>query len=74
MIEAILIAIIVFGLFALGWLAQPIRPDPPLSTSDCCFAMPDIPDTPNELLLLAEGAMNEGSSGPSGTLPERGKE
>lgn len=54
MIEAILIAIIMLGIFALGWLAQPIHPDPPPPNSDCCIAIPDIPDTPDELLLLAE--------------------
>jgi hypothetical protein len=54
MIEAILITIIFLGLFALGWLAHPISPDPHPPNSDCCFTIPDIPDTPNELLVLAE--------------------
>jgi hypothetical protein len=53
MIEAILIAVIMFGLFAMGWLAHfPADPHPP--NSDCCIDIPDIPDTPQELLLLAE--------------------
>jgi hypothetical protein len=54
MIEAILIAIIFFDLFALGWLAHPISPHPHPPDSDCCLPFPDIPDTPNELLVLAE--------------------
>jgi hypothetical protein len=53
MIEAILIAVIMVDVFALGWLAHvPVDPNPP--RSECCFGFPDIPDTPDELLHLAK--------------------
>ena len=53
MIDAILIAVIMFDIFALGWLANlSVDPDPP--SSGCCISFPDIPDTPDELLHLAE--------------------
>ncbi|MGH2673960.1 MAG: hypothetical protein ACRDKA_00695 [Actinomycetota bacterium] len=54
MIEAILISVIMFGTFAMGWLAHPFPPDPHPPNSDCCIGIPDIPDTPEELLRLSE--------------------
>jgi hypothetical protein len=51
MIEAILAAFICFGLFMLGWLANL---PPPRSHDDCCIGLPDIPDTPDELLVLTK--------------------
>jgi hypothetical protein len=53
MVEAILIAVIMIDVFALGWLAHvPVDPHPP--RSECCFNFPDIPDTPDELLHLSK--------------------
>jgi hypothetical protein len=52
MIEAILIAVIMVDVFALGWLAH-VQVDPP-PRSECCFSFPDIPDTPDQLLHLAK--------------------
>ncbi|HEX5948988.1 MAG TPA: hypothetical protein VFZ45_05435 [Actinomycetota bacterium] len=52
MIDGILIAVIMVDIFALGWLANlPIEPDPP--HPECCVTFPDVPDTPDELLRLA---------------------
>jgi hypothetical protein len=52
MIEAILVAVVMIDIFALGWLAHvPVHRDPP--SGGCCITFPDIPDTPDELLHLA---------------------
>jgi hypothetical protein len=55
MIEAILIGMIMFDLFWLGWLAN-YHPDPGHrhSGDDCCINFPKVPDTPQELLNLAK--------------------
>ncbi|HYZ11513.1 MAG TPA: hypothetical protein VE962_06425 [Actinomycetota bacterium] len=57
MIEGILIAVIMFDLFALGWLAHyPVDPGhhPHSGSDDCCISFPKVPDTPDELLRLAQ--------------------
>ena len=56
MIEAILIAVIMFDIFWLGWLAHyPVDRGHPHSGDDCCISFPKVPDTPHELLGLANG-------------------
>jgi hypothetical protein len=52
MIEALLVAFICFDLFMLGWLAH--LPPSDHSPKDCCIGLPDIPDTPDELLVLTK--------------------
>jgi hypothetical protein len=52
MIESILVVVLIVDIFALGWLANLSPPDS--HTDGCCIGMPDIPDTPDELLTLAK--------------------
>ena len=52
MIESILVVVIVFGIFGLGWLAHLSPPDS--HPDDCCIGLPDIPNTPEELLTLTK--------------------
>jgi hypothetical protein len=55
MVEGILIAVIMFDIFWLGWLAN-YRGEPGHhhSGEDCCINFPKVPDTPHELLGLAD--------------------
>jgi hypothetical protein len=55
MLEAILVAVVMVDIFWLGWLAHyPVDRGHPHSGGDCCISFPDVPDTPQELLDLAD--------------------
>lgn len=58
MIEGILVTVILFGVFGLGWLAH-LSPPPDKHSDGCCIGLPDIPDTPDELLTLTKRAPEE---------------